>query len=797
VAYFSTGFTLVRHQLQMPKVAKATDTPPSITLYSLYMHQLDWYGYQQKEQESDSQVTYPHYWQAKAGEVDEKNADTIAGSVIRENGKNTKVVGLLLKGSKVRLGEQKSGMSGWYKIVSITAGAVVTPDGFQHELSNITGYVWHKDIGTTANDRPTGKTAETNKDYEICREDNKKVGKPEVEIKGIAIYGTANDSQKLTYLPKTATFEFDGQENGYAKICKIGNCTVPAVLVVENGGDEAPHKGYVKLTSLIVTQLKPEKLDKVVVLKAPVPIDKGDFIGYIGHNVSQSERFDEPKVAPLSTMKRALDKQLPPMAHIELLTCDDLPAFITKTRSLADKLPESEKTIILVEKEAQLVKAAKPAGCLSPGVGIHFTDNTENYYIKIKPVYTFNLPARFFYTSNAQSVFGTEIGKVVNGINGKIPAKKDASQSYTLTASEKKYLMLMYHSRYPELTEEDIPDKVELVSGGKEQDTRLPSVYSEPANNEDFFTIRFTLENKPYWIELDNVLHLQGKDGQLNSSASYWHDFPLSLANIPTEEDKNTVLSSRTLSLNALAHDGLIAIDEDNTTWVKVTALDKQSLMIHGWVNIKDNAQAHIKRCSPWHWPGFETIEEKASIGELSNKIGKNKVAKLDLEDYTPAMHALHQILTGTLIYSTQRKKGLPPPTFTERDLKEALRRSWAAELIGHLLVKYESEWYADEALSKWNEVDDLFEEERQQKKEMIEAGLNELGITQPYLRDYAFKLVDEAFKYIQTNWKIEKEQRIKPSLWWKEVAQAQAQNPTANTDANTPKLSNLSADGK
>jgi murein DD-endopeptidase MepM/ murein hydrolase activator NlpD len=79
----------------------------------------------------------------------------------------------------------------------------------------------------------------------------------------------------------------------------------------------------------------------------------------------------------------------------------------------------------------------------------------------------------------------------------------------------------------------------------------------------------------------------------------------------------------------------------------------------------------------------------------------------------------------------------------------------------------------------------------------MIEAGLNELGITQPYLRDYVFKLVDEAFKYIQTNWKIEKEQRIKPSLWWKEVAQAQAQNPTANTDANTPKLSNLSADGK
>ncbi|MWN91395.1 hypothetical protein GQ597_11890, partial [Gilliamella sp. Pra-s65] len=361
VAYFSTGFTLVRHLLQMPKIANSTDTPPSITLYSLYMHQLDWYGYQQKKQKGNGKVSYPHYWQsAELGKVNEAKAETITGSVIRENGKNTNVVGLLLKGSKVRLGEQKEDMPGWYKIVSITTGTVVTPNGFQTELGNITGYVWHKDIGTTAKDRPTGKTADANKDYEICKEDNKKVGNPEVEVKGIAVYGTANSKQKLTYLPKTATFEFDGQEKGYAKIRKINNCDVPKVLVVENGGDDAPHKGYVKLTSVSSSTFEPGKLDKIVVLKAPMPIKKGDFIGYLGHNVSQSERFDEPKEAPLSNMKRALDNRLQPLAHIELLTCDDLPEFITKTRALADQLPESEKTIILVEKEAILAQAAKP-----------------------------------------------------------------------------------------------------------------------------------------------------------------------------------------------------------------------------------------------------------------------------------------------------------------------------------------------------------------------------------------------------------------------------------------------------
>jgi hypothetical protein len=105
--------------------------------------------------------------------------------------------------------------------------------------------------------------------------------------------------------------------------------------------------------------------------------------------------------------------------------------------------------------------------------------------------------------------------------------------------------------------------------------------------------------------------------------------------------------------------------------------------------------------------------------------------------------------------------------------------------------------YYADEALSKWNEIDELFEEEKQQQKELIEAELDKNGITDPYHRDFAMKKLDEALEHVKSNWQLEKEQRIKPSLWWKKVAQAQAQNPTANTDANTPKLSNLSADGK
>jgi hypothetical protein len=51
--------------------------------------------------------------------------------------------------------------------------------------------------------------------------------------------------------------------------------------------------------------------------------------------------------------------------------------------------------------------------------------------------------------------------------------------------------------------------------------------------------------------------------------------------------------------------------------WVHVTAGNQQGIPITGWVNLK---QAHIKQISPWHWHGFNTVEEKATLGELSKK---------------------------------------------------------------------------------------------------------------------------------------------------------------------------------
>ena len=62
-------------------------------------------------------------------------------------------------------------------------------------------------------------------------------------------------------------------------------------------------------------------------------------------------------------------------------------------------------------------------------------------------------------------------------------------------------------------------------------------------------------------------------------------------------------------------------------------------------------------------------------------------------------MKALHKILTQSLLYSAEQKQNHPP--FISEYFKDALRNSWTAEMIGHLIIKYESEWHADEALTK------------------------------------------------------------------------------------------------
>ncbi|WP_392561743.1 hypothetical protein RHO12_11565 [Orbus sturtevantii] len=794
VAYFSTGFTLVRHYFAMPKVAGETDPPPSITLYSLYMHQLDWYGYQELAKEAS--LAQPQYWHLISGRVSSHCKDPIRGTIVRHNGAKTPGVALLLKGSKIKLGDQIS-KSGWYKLESIIEGGLVNSNGtFYADLVSITGYVFGKEIGSIESDPTTHK----NTVYTVNKDNNDKIGSPEVSVAGITVYANKEGKDVLAYLPKETRFEFDGQEDGYAKIKKIQTNYIPTSLKVEGGATtDSPHHGWVKVANLTELNYEPKALDKIVVLDKPAPIGGGDFIGYLGHNVSSNGQFSQAKRQVLATEKRPSNHKLTLQGHVELFTCDDLPAFITKTRLLADKLPESEKNLILVEEGAQLISESPSDGEILTGRHISLIGSPrESCYIQAHVYYVLNI--------NRQHCHAEQVIDAHTLPDGAWDSLADPQPTtYRLTAADKAQLITYYQFQYPELTVANIPDTALLIGYAPSfSDSSLSTLSDGNMHHgaRDEVQLRFSLMggDSAYWVNACDVMHLQGGEGQLNQPIAYWQTFPLSLTNLPPADNTNTVYYPRTLPLASLKSDNHIAIDKEANHWAYITAGNQLGSPIRGWVNISKGAtdyrQPHIKRVSPWAWTGYSTVKETANVANFVEKLRSNHKMTLDLADYTDTMSAMHHILTKTPL-----SKALPYvlPPFTHKQLQMGLQTPWTAELISRLAINYESEWYSDESLSKWNEIDELYQKQTEQKRQAIIDELTKANITAPALRQHACGILDKNATYRINEWQLEKQHRIKPSLWWDEVAKAQVAKSTTDTAATTnqPVLSNLSADGK
>ena len=75
-------------------------------------------------------------------------------------------------------------------------------------------------------------------------------------------------------------------------------------------------------------------MDKVVALDAPIPIKAGDLIGHLGQYQNQSEGTPQP------------------LLHLEVFSCDDVPAFIASSRAHAARLPDEQKTLLKIHKGA-------------------------------------------------------------------------------------------------------------------------------------------------------------------------------------------------------------------------------------------------------------------------------------------------------------------------------------------------------------------------------------------------------------------------------------------------------------
>jgi hypothetical protein len=227
---FSRNFVLVRHRLQPPKIKGSPDTPPSLTLYSLYMHLQDWAVYQQ-----DPAMARPVFWpEATTRRVKETVNDIRPGQFdqrglnVRNHVHQGNVLTLLPPGAEVTI----SG-DGPYRKLENTLG----PDFLISAEGALLGYLAHRFL------EPISANQHRIKSHEP-----------------LDVYAEADvRSAVIAKLPPGTEVTVSGDRQ-LRKLERVNQ------YVHYNSLDGAPEP----------------TADRIVMLDQPVPIKAGDLIGHIG-----------------------------------------------------------------------------------------------------------------------------------------------------------------------------------------------------------------------------------------------------------------------------------------------------------------------------------------------------------------------------------------------------------------------------------------------------------------------------------------------------------------------------------
>ena len=141
--------------------------------------------------------------------------------------------------------------------------------------------------------------------------------------------GPSKNATRLSQLPKGAEITIGTAEGEFSKLISLVSGTAQPPLAADDAG-QLP--GYV-FTSLLKPLSEPAEHGKVVVLENGLPIKAGELIGHPG-------------------LYQNHDSAAQRMVHVELFSCDEVPAFIAQSRAWASRLPEDQKTLLKVYKGA-------------------------------------------------------------------------------------------------------------------------------------------------------------------------------------------------------------------------------------------------------------------------------------------------------------------------------------------------------------------------------------------------------------------------------------------------------------
>lgn len=316
-APFSSGFVLVKHRLELPPLSSipSAPAPPALTFYSLYMHLQDWAGYL-----AQPDLSRPSFWGEGIYQVKANTTDPVLGLNVRGHHRvpvehaqysaYRTILCTLPRGTRIEV-DEASPDGNWLRLVNVTplAAGLIAATGwvFKGQLKSLggNGYL----IAEQAKDVPASPQ------------------------QGLNVRATANSgSDILAVLPHGTQVRISSEAaaSKYHRLLEVvcGD-PVPALTAKEDG--ELP--GFVWRDSL-ESKSEPKTKDSVVVLDSPVPIKAGDLIGHLG--LYQNHNEGSPNA----------------ILHLEVFSCDDVPAFIAQSRAHATRLPETQKTLLKIHKGA-------------------------------------------------------------------------------------------------------------------------------------------------------------------------------------------------------------------------------------------------------------------------------------------------------------------------------------------------------------------------------------------------------------------------------------------------------------
>ncbi|CAN7412985.1 hypothetical protein LJR232_002502 [Aquipseudomonas alcaligenes] len=243
-APFATGFVLVRHRLEAPKIEGIADAPPSLIFYSLYMHLADWASYL-----ADPDKPRPAFW-PESNQYRVKTDTDFSPVRAGERGLNLrhaptqgKTIGFLPQGTAITV----SGEGAYRKVEGIKGPVKLqNPDG---TLQGYVGFSALLDLGGGAYRVNTTRDA-------------------------LRVRPTPDTSRdKIFELPSGTEITISG-EGDFRKLESV----VQYVHLASLEGERVPERG------------------KVVVLDRPRPIKAGDLIGHLGPYQESNEEAPQERL---------------------------------------------------------------------------------------------------------------------------------------------------------------------------------------------------------------------------------------------------------------------------------------------------------------------------------------------------------------------------------------------------------------------------------------------------------------------------------------------------------------------